>query len=642
MAESAPHTNLVLHASGIYRWISWRPIKSQSTGFFYAAGRDVTVEIEGKSDAESFIRLLCHEIRNPLLGIMGVTDLLLEQRTHLQTLVSSFDQRLTAQQQQQPQDATAATTNDTAVDTSTTMAANTAGKQTTASNNAALIQQAKHYIDQGMESVDLLRNCCAQLNSVVNTTLNVSKLTSGKSELIMAPFQPRAVLESSSDVMMGLAMGRNVALQVWENDNNTNTSNENNDDDDESGLDDPSLCYYMGDQAWLTQVIINIMSNSIKFTREGGHVTAQVYVTSREPSQQVTTNESTQQQQQQQQQQQPEHGSVVVGAAPDMKTTEQLQALDKLVVFTVTDTGVGMTELESEELFQPFMNTSSSSCSHTSSSPSNPSSISSSMAQHGNVPPGPNVTNYANCGLGLHISHSVITRMGGTIEVTSKVGKGTSVCIKIPTRVCTDDEISPKNKNKHDDNANAMGSRCRRGTSSSDDDGTLFGSFSGNYHDDHDDHDDTTAAEDEEILPPMNIMVVDDVRLNRSIASRILRATGEHNICEAIDGFECLQTVTSMIQLDGGQTLDLILMDICMPGIDGLETTRRLRSGMLPRNCQQPYIAGVSAFSSPEDRAAALESGMDAYVVKPYSRSDFLVVLREALSRKEQFSHEHA
>jgi two-component system, sensor histidine kinase len=131
-------------------------------------------------------------------------------------------------------------------------------------------------------------------------------------------------------------------------------------------------------------------------------------------------------------------------------------------------------------------------------------------------------------------------------------------------------------------------------------------------------------------------MVVDDVRLNRSIASRIIRATGDHNIYEAIDGFQCLQTISSMIQ-GNEQPLDLILMDVSMPGIDGLETTRRLRSLNLQGNYQQPYIAGVSAFSSPEDQAAALASGMDTYVVKPYSKHDFLVVMREALSRKKRF-----
>jgi signal transduction histidine kinase len=142
MAESAPHTNLVLHGpSGIYRWLSWRPIKSRSSGFFYAAGRDVTTEIEGKSNAESFVRLLCHEIRNPLVGIMGVTDVLLEQRPHLQTMLSFFEECLAVQHQQQQ----GATKKDNEVDA-------------TVSNgtNAALIQQAKHQIEQRIESIDLL------------------------------------------------------------------------------------------------------------------------------------------------------------------------------------------------------------------------------------------------------------------------------------------------------------------------------------------------------------------------------------------------------------------------------------------------------------------------------------------------------
>lgn len=67
-----------------------------------------------------------------------------------------------------------------------------------------------------------------------------------------------------------------------------------------------------------------------------------------------------------------------------------------------------------------------------------------------------------------------------------------------------------------------------------------------------------------------------------------------------------------------------------------METTRQLRAGMTNSNRpdgRQPYITGVSAFSSPEDRATALASGMDAYIVKPYSKFDFQIVLLEASAR---------
>ena len=107
------------------------------------------------------------------------------------------------------------------------------------------------------------------------------------------------------------------------------------------------------------------------------------------------------------------------------------------------------------------------------------------------------------------------------------------------------------------------------------------------------------------------ILVAEDIRMNREIAAEILKQTGaETEFAE--DGAVCVQ----MVEAAPAGYYDLILMDITMPGMDGLEATRRIRALEDKEKSQIPIIA-VSANVYEKDRKEAMDAGMDAFAEKP-------------------------
>ena len=106
------------------------------------------------------------------------------------------------------------------------------------------------------------------------------------------------------------------------------------------------------------------------------------------------------------------------------------------------------------------------------------------------------------------------------------------------------------------------------------------------------------------------VLVVDDVGVNRVILKNILNTIGL-DIIEARDGKEAVETF-----LAEPEGIDLILMDIMMPNMDGYEATREIRASGLP-NAQDLPILAVTSLSYQEDKDAALRAGMNFHLEKP-------------------------
>jgi len=123
-------------------------------------------------------------------------------------------------------------------------------------------------------------------------------------------------------------------------------------------------------------------------------------------------------------------------------------------------------------------------------------------------------------------------------------------------------------------------------------------------------------AVDAEARRVLRVMVVDDSPVNRFIARRMLEGQGD-TVVLADSGAAALVLVDDDV--------DVVLMDCQMPGMSGLEAARALRAKQAgaPR---LPIIA-VSASSLSDDRQAALDAGMDAYLTKPYTAADLEVLL---------------
>jgi signal transduction histidine kinase/ActR/RegA family two-component response regulator len=111
----------------------------------------------------------------------------------------------------------------------------------------------------------------------------------------------------------------------------------------------------------------------------------------------------------------------------------------------------------------------------------------------------------------------------------------------------------------------------------------------------------------------LRVLVVDDVATNRLVARALLERIG-HRAELATGGAEAIEAVTSAAR--GGQPFDLVLMDLAMPEMDGLEATRRLRALPLSDGCNVPVVA-LTAGVFDSDNAACREAGMSGYLAKP-------------------------
>ena len=116
------------------------------------------------------------------------------------------------------------------------------------------------------------------------------------------------------------------------------------------------------------------------------------------------------------------------------------------------------------------------------------------------------------------------------------------------------------------------------------------------------------------------ILYVEDNEMNRKIVRDLLKRT-KYQLVEAFDGEE---GVAKALELRPG----LILMDIQLPKISGLEATRRLRAEAATANT--PIIA-ITSFALSGDEQKAKEAGATAYLAKPYSPFDLLSLIRKLL-----------
>ena len=120
------------------------------------------------------------------------------------------------------------------------------------------------------------------------------------------------------------------------------------------------------------------------------------------------------------------------------------------------------------------------------------------------------------------------------------------------------------------------------------------------------------------------ILVVEDNPMNMKVVLMTLKRYG-YTLIEAIDGEQALEMATR-------EKPDLILMDIQLPKIDGMEVTRRLRQ--MPDFKQTPIIA-LSAYAMKGDVERGMEAGFDDYLSKPVNTRELPKVVEDMLSRKK-------
>ena len=170
-------------------------------------------------------------------------------------------------------------------------------------------------------------------------------------------------------------------------------------------------------------------------------------------------------------------------------------------------------------------------------------------------------------GLGLTICKALVELMTGTIECTSELARGSCFSVSLPIQISHSHHISRK--------VQPLG------------------------------------------LPELKVLAVDDYDINLRVLEAIF-ASREITI-------EAVSSAVEAIKMCQQSFYDVILMDVHMPELNGLEATKHIRS--LP-NIRQPLIIGLSASTLPEDVIAGIAAGMDDYIGKPFKIEDFVQVFQ--------------
>ena len=188
-------------------------------------------------------------------------------------------------------------------------------------------------------------------------------------------------------------------------------------------------------------------------------------------------------------------------------------------------------------------------------------------------------TKFAGTGLGMPISKKLIEKMGGTITFESKEGVGTTFVIRVPFRIDTDrsDRVE-------------------------------------------------TGEKQEASIRGMHILLAEDNELNMEIAEFMLQNEGAV-VTKAWNGQEAVE----LFEKSRSGEIDVILMDIMMPVMNGYEATKMIRS-LDREDAKEVSIIAMTANAFTEDRIRAKEAGMDEHVAKPVDGELLVKVIHKLVS----------
>ena len=314
------------------------------------------------------------------------------------------------------------------------------------------------------------------LLGIINNILDMSRIESGKTTLSVEPMHLSQQLDQLSTMIRAQASEKAQTFTV-----STHLRHEN----------------LLADPTRLNQVLMNILSNAVKYTPCGGHIRFEV---------------------------------------EELPRNEHYAKYR----FVVQDDGIGMSEAYQKTLFDPFTREERS-----------------------------GTNKVQGTGLGMAITKNIVDLMGGSISVESATGKGTRFEVVLEFPIDTEADAVPK--------AQAL----------------------------------PEEPEDVSPLCGMNFLCAEDNAINAEILELLLESKGAH--CKIYPNGQ--EIVDAFVRVKPGD-YDIILMDVQMPVMDGLEAARRIRSSENPLGRGIPILA-MTANAFLEDMQKSKEAGMDEHLSKP-------------------------
>lgn len=334
--------------------------------------------------------------------------------------------------------------------------------------------------------VKTARESGRSLLELINDILDFSKLEAGRMDLDPVPFRLKSVVKSVVDLFMPIARDKGLDLSL----------------NYPAGLPHNVV----GDAGRLRQVILNLVSNAVKFTEIG-----------------------------------------FVEISVDIEKEDPVEPTFRI---SVKDSGIGIPEDKHDALFGDFV------------------TIDTSYTKK-----------QGGTGLGLAICKQIAHLMGGKVRVESRQDAGSTFEFLVPITLADDQTVIPEEE-----------------------------------------YDESPS----ELPEDLTVLLAEDNATNQIVVSHALESVG-CTIDIANNGKEAVRAASK-------RDYDCILMDISMPEMDGIEATRRIRSGQ--RNTSTPIVA-LTAYSLRGDRERFLASGMTDFLAKPVEKNDLLACISRNVAKHD-------
>ena len=342
-----------------------------------------------------------------------------------------------------------------------------------------------------MEDLDKIEASNAFLLSLINDILDISKIDSGKIELNPEPYPFDEYIDKVRSMFEPLCAQKGLKFEVVVKRHE-------------------GACALV-DKIRFNQITMNLMSNAVKYTPAGGSITY--------------TSES----------------EILADGMMRCK-------------FTISDTGIGMSEEFQKTMFNAFAQETRE------------------YRQNGAT---------SGTGLGLAIVKKIIDLMGGTIQVASRPGKGTSVTVTLPLSQAAEEDIAAAHKKS------------------------------------------AYPGHDADTVLPVKLLLAEDNIINKEIAIRILESSGAE-----LDHADNGLTAAEMFESSADGEYDAILMDIQMPVMNGYEAAEKIRAMSRPDAKTVPIIAMTAdAFTGAAQQS--IKAGMNDYITKPIDTGILISTLKK-------------